>query len=317
MPSPVRIAVFGLGGVGGFCGGMLASHYESTNDVETIFIARGENARAIESRGLAIVSPETELVAHPGLVTGDARTIGPVDLLICAVKSYDLGAIDQLAPCIGPTTSILPLLNGVDARERIRSIYPSTDVWDGCIYILARLSTPGVITLTRSFNQVYFGSESAPREKLRQVEKIFKDAGITAELVEDMPRRIWEKFIFISSWATTTTFFDADMAAITRDDARMQVLFTLLNEIEAVARRVGAGLADNVVATTLRRIEGLPLEATSSMHADFQRGGRNELESLTGVVVRLGKEHGVPTPQHQSMLAVLRMRAGGAERSPS
>lgn len=315
MPSPFRIAVFGAGGVGGYYGSRLAACYRDASEVEVIVIARGENVRAIAELGLTVITPEFELTGKPTLVTSDVDRIGLVDLLLCTVKTYDLDAIDRVAPCIGGNTSILPLLNGVDASDRIRSIFPAADVWDGCVYILARLSAPGVVTLTRNLNQMYFGSPSATRSKLARVESILKKAGANVDLVDDMRRRLWEKFIFISAWATTTTYFDANLGGIVRDADRMRVLRELLAEIERVAKAVNAGLPDDIVASTLCRIEGLPPEATSSMHADFQRGGNTELESLTGVVVRLGNEHGVPTPQHETMLAALRTRAGAAGRS--
>ncbi len=314
MPSPFRIAVFGAGGVGGYYGGRLAAHYDAS-EVEVILIARGENARAIEERGLTVVTSEFEITGQPALVTNDVDRIGPVDLILCAVKSYDLDGIGRLEACVGERTSILPLLNGVDASERIRSIFPSADVWEGCVYILARLSAPGVVTLTRNLNQLYFGSTRAPRAKLARVEQIFQATGANVQLVDDMPRRLWEKFIFISAWATTTTYFDADMGGVVHDAERMRVLRELLVEIEGVAKAVNAGLADDVVVATLRRVESLPTDATSSLHADFRRGGKTELESLTGTVVRLGAVHGVPTPTHDLVLAALRARASAAERN--
>jgi 2-dehydropantoate 2-reductase len=220
----------------------------------------------------------------------------------------------HLAPCVGTDTSILPLLNGVDARDRISALFPSTDVWNGCIYILARRTAPGVITVTRDLHQLYFGSERDSGEKLQRVEAMFRASGINAELVDDISRRVWEKFIFISAWATTTTYFDANVAGVIHDETRVHVLRNLLQEIQAVTRPLDVGLPDDVVSTTLRRIESLPPEATSSMQADFQRGGQTELESLTAVVVRVGKEHGVPTPQHEAVLAALRARAATAGR---
>lgn len=314
MPSPFRIAVFGAGGVGGYYGGRLAAHYHAS-EVEVILIARGENARAIEERGLTVVTSEFEITGRPALVTSDVDRIGPVDLILCAVKAYDLDAVARLAPCVDRRTSILPLLNGVDASQRVRAILPAADVWEGCVYILARLSAPGVVTLTRNLNQLYFGSARASREKLARVEQILKATGANVQLVDDMPRRLWEKFIFISAWATTTTYFDADMGGVVHDAERMRVLRELLVEIEGVARSVNAGLADDVVDATLRRVENLPTDATSSMHADFRRGGKTELESLTGTVARLGAAHGVSTPTHDIILAVLRARANAAERN--
>lgn len=115
MTSRFRIAIFGVGGVGGYIGGKLAAHYSDSEDVEVIFIARGENERAIKSNGLRVTTPEGEQLVHPSMVTSLPQQIGVVDLIICCIKTYDLDAISSLKSCITDDTAILPLLNGVDA----------------------------------------------------------------------------------------------------------------------------------------------------------------------------------------------------------
>ena len=128
----IKIAIAGIGGVGGYFGGLLAKHYQDSEEVQVYFIARGENEEAIREHGLKVETPSATFIAKPDLVTSNAAQIGEVDLLICCTKSYDLEqSITQLKPCMGTQTVILPLLNGIDSNERIKAIYPENEVWEG------------------------------------------------------------------------------------------------------------------------------------------------------------------------------------------
>lgn len=123
-----KIAIAGIGGVGGYFGGWLAKHYENS-DVEIYFIARGENETAIRDHGLQLETTSGNFTAHPKKVSADPNEIGPVDLLLCCTKTYDLEeSIARLRPCITRDTVILPLQNGVDSRERIHKIFPEQEV---------------------------------------------------------------------------------------------------------------------------------------------------------------------------------------------
>src|SRR6478752_9545060 len=125
----IRITIAGIGGVGGFFGGKLASHYEGAKDVEIHFIARGENEKVIREHGLKVEGHEGTFIAHPTSVTSDPARVGKTDFLICCTKSYDLEeSIRQLQPIIGNETVILPLLNGVDSYERIKVLLPDANV---------------------------------------------------------------------------------------------------------------------------------------------------------------------------------------------
>ena len=141
-----RIAVVGTGGVGGFLGGLLARFYEHSDEAEIYFVSRGQALRNIRERGLLVDAQEGRFTARPKAATDSPAEIGEMDYVLYCTKSYDVeGAVGQLLPCIGPHTVVLPFMNGVDGAERIRRMLPATEVWDGCVYVVAYIVSPGHI----------------------------------------------------------------------------------------------------------------------------------------------------------------------------
>ena len=308
-----RIGILGIGGVGGFLGAKLAIKYAASDDVEIVFIARGENQKAIQQKGLRLITAKGEETAHPDVVTNDPAEIGELDFLICCVKSYHLeDALAPLKPCVNGNTIILPLLNGVDARERIEGIFPENEVWDGCVYIMARLIEPGVVSELGNIHQYHFGSTSGSRRKLETLERIFTDAGVDTFLSKDIEQTIWDKFLLISTIATLTSALDFSIQEIFADRNHQNSLLKLMEELVAVGEAKGVRFSDGVVEKTLKILKSTPAGGTSSMHSDFVRGGSTEYKSLTEYVVNQGKRLGVPTPNYESSLSVLASKTKAA-----
>jgi len=301
-----RITVVGIGGVGGYFGGKLAFHYINSPEVEIDFIARGENEKVIKAKGLTVESEEGIFVAHPKIVTDNPVAIGKSDYLICCTKSYDLEkTLGELAPLIGENTIILPLLNGVDSYERIRKIFPHTKVWEGCVYIVSRFIAPGNIKQTGTAVSLHFGDDNSCSVESTRLLKIFTDAGIDAKLSDNIRQTIWEKFLFISPLATLTCYLNQPIGPIMENKESKKVLEDLIAELYALAIARGINLTPGMVTAALKRMAALPYDATSSMHDDLQKNKNIEVESLTGYVVKLGKQLNVPTPVYQKLYASL------------
>jgi 2-dehydropantoate 2-reductase len=121
MTTQLKIVIAGIGGVGGYFGGLLARAYAGNDDIEVHFIARGAHLKKIQDHGLTVIKGDVDFIAKPFLATDHLTEIGIADYIIICTKSYDLAEmLNQLAPCIGTKTVLLPLLNGVEAVEKIR-----------------------------------------------------------------------------------------------------------------------------------------------------------------------------------------------------
>lgn len=301
-----RIGILGLGGVGGYFGGLLAKEYYKSNDVEIIFIARGATQNAIANSGLKIVTDDSEIIVHPKLVSNNPDEIGVLDYLICATKSYDIEeSLTTLEKCITPKTIILPLYNGVDAPERIQKIFPQNNVLQGCVYIISMITSPGTIRKMGFYEKLFFGSKTTTVSKLKELQSIFKNAKIESYLVENIEETVWEKFIFISALASTTSYLNQNIGEVLSNAESKELYVQLLNEIDAVAKAKGLKLPKDIVEQTIIKLEKSPKEATSSMHRDLLAGKNTEAISLTKFVVNEGIKYNVKTPFYNKIADVL------------
>lgn len=309
----MRIAFLGLGGVGGYFGAKVCraaaqSANGATDDpVEVIFLAREKTAAVIRANGIKLITPEEEFVAHPHAVVMPGESFPEIDFLICSVKNYDLEeSLTQFRNCISPRTVILPLQNGIDAGEKIKKLFPNNDVWSGCVYIVARITSPGVITETGNIHRLHFGGSDPV--KTQSLFHILKKAHNDIFLHENIREVLWEKFVFISPIASITSYLDACIGKILEEEASSQLLGKLLGEICAVANAVNVTLPADIQAITLHKFRNLPYATTSSMHSDFQSGGKTELDSLTAHVVRLATQHAILVPTYSALLTALSAR---------
>ena len=85
-----RIGILGLGGVGGYFGGLLAKEYATSDAIDIVFIARGETLKVVSEFGLKISTDEGEITVFPNIVSDNPEIIGKLDYLICTTKTYDI-----------------------------------------------------------------------------------------------------------------------------------------------------------------------------------------------------------------------------------
>lgn len=301
-----RIGILGIGGVGGYFGGLLAKAYYKSDEIEVIFIARGETQKAIVESGLKIITDDSETVVYPKLVSNNPEEIGVLDYLICATKTYDIEeSLLSLQQCISKETVILPLYNGVDAPERIHKLFPENDILQGCVYIISMIFSPGTIRKIGFYEKLFFGSKTASVSKLNEIQSIFEKAKIESYLVENIEETVWEKFIFISALASVTSYLNQNIGQILSNPDAKAVYVELLKEIELVAKAKGLQLPDDIVNQTIIKLEKSPKEATSSMHRDYLAGNKIEATSLTKFVVEEGLKYGVKTPLYEKISTVL------------
>lgn len=302
-----KIVIVGLGGVGGYYGGMLAKQYADNPEIEIYFVVRGAHLRKVQENGLTLITEKGTFQVHPTLATNDVTEIGTADYIIMTPKSYDLDAtVEQIKPIVGSNTVILPLLNGIDNSDRIRTLLPDTEVWQGCCYIVARLNEPGVVESSGGLHRFNFGYEyKQNNERLIGFETLLKEAGIDATFHEKIMHVIWTKFFFISSTASLTSYFDVSFGALLTDEVRKATLVSVLEELLLVANAEGAEIEHTVIDKVIHQLEKLPFETTASMHSDFKAGKNTEVHGLTGAVIQLAKKHAIATPTYEKVYAEL------------
>ncbi len=302
MPT-TKVIIAGIGGVGGYFGGLLAKHFYSSPSVEICFFARGANLQQIKKNGLRVVQGKTDFIAYPALATDKPEEMGVADFIILCTKAYDLeDTVKQLAPCIAINTIILPLLNGVDSRERIKNIVPNNLVLDGCVYIVSRLIAPGVVENFGNLQKLYFGLDNVENENLNLFYNLLFQAGIEAVYSEQILSTIWEKFIFISPTATATAYYNNTISEIVSQEQKLITVKELLEEIKQIALAKQVSFPVDISEKIVTRLKSLPPEITSSMHSDFLKCKHHtELESLTGYVINEAANYKLAVPTYLKM----------------
>lgn len=306
----MKIAIMGSGGIGGYYGGRLAKAGESVT-----FIARGAHLEALQTRGLQVYSHFGDFRLPQVEATSDAGQIGTVELVIMAVKAYQLEeAAEAIRPLIGPETVVLPLLNGVDIPQRIAAVVGEAPVLSGLCGLSTSLAEPGVIRQTTAFEYLYFGEISGERTPRAQaVEAVLTGAEINAKLSAEIEREVWNKFILLAASAGVCSLLRSTKGPIWADPDTRSLLEQTVREVEAVARALGVRLnADDGAAKALAQIENMPDTMKPSMALDLELGRPLELEALNGTVVRLGAQLGVDTPVNRFIYTALKLHAQGA-----
>lgn len=309
--SPVRIAVVGAGGVGGYFGGRLA-----LGGHDVTLIARGPHLAAVREHGLRVRSVRGDFTAKV-TATDDLANVGRCDAVLFCVKSYDTkAAASGLFPLLDADTPVISLQNGIDNEEKIAGAVGIDHVVGGAAFIFSSIAEPGVIVHTGGPAKIVFGELTGVRSG--RVERLLlacQEAGIDAEIPQDIRVVLWTKFAFICATAGLTAAARLSLGEI-RDCAESWKLFRqLLTEVVQTARVDGVSLSDDVVEKQLAFAVALEPGSYSSLHHDLVTGARMELEALHGTVVRRAAAHGIPAPANEVIYAVLRPWALRNERT--
>jgi 2-dehydropantoate 2-reductase len=291
----MRIAVIGAGGVGGYFGGRLAAA-----GVDTTFIARGATLEALRSRGLTVESVQGDFTVTPVRATDDPRSIGPVDVVLTAVKAWQLDEVAAaIAPLIGATTVVVPLENGIDAPDILARHVGGSHVAGGLCAIVSFIVQPGHIRHAAYDPFVMFGElDNRPSDRLRRLRDLFVDAGVKAEVPDDIHKSMWTKFLFIAPMSGIGAVTRVPVGAWRSHPEVRAMTTAALEEIVAVAAARGVDLGPEAVGRTWERYDAMTPESTASLQRDVMAGRPSELDAQVGTVVRLGREHAVATPVH-------------------
>jgi len=305
----MKIAVMGVGGVGGYYGSMLAKHYAENRDVEVIFIARGRHLEAIRTNGLKMLSQKGEFTVRPALATDNPVECGPVDILLLCTKGYDLEDSARLvSPSVNEDTVVISLLNGVNHPERLRAVLHKGKILNGCVYLSAHILRPGVIQQIGGSGKLFFGGESDLPVDGKGIENILRAADIDAEYSKDIESIVWEKYIFICPFASATAFLDRTIQGVLDDEEGKALFEGLLGEVIHIAETQGVHLPENIRKITIDKAFTFPYETKTSMHKDFEDGKKTEIDTFTGYIVKTAKRHGISVPHHERVYKALEMR---------
>ena len=310
MQQEPKIAVVGLGGVGGYLAGMLSKTYK-----DVTVVARGNRYTAIQERGIVVESEFSgNFTAKPARVVRDAEELEPVDYLFISVKNYSLEALlPSLSNAVGDSTVIIPVMNGVDPCDRVRAGVKGGTVVKALIYIVSFAREDYSIKQKGNYARVVFGLEDPDereREILQRLDNLLEGANIQHVLSDNIILDIWKKFVVNCSFNVSTAYYDSLIGGIREDQERAKNYEALTMEAYAVARKRGVPMKrEDAEAIVQRLYKSYADDASSSLQRDMHAGRPCEVETFSGYIVREGKRLGVPVPVSEMMYEGLKARA--------
>lgn len=304
----MKLLFLGAGATGGYFGGYLAKA-----GVDVTFLVRPKRLDQLKRDGLKIQSSDGNLDIPVKAITGDEIDTS-YDAIILSAKAYDLpSAIDAITPAVGDKTLILPLLNGMKHLDTLDTAFGAGRVLGGLCHISATLTEDGTIRRFGELASLTLGPRSAeqkvPSAKLHEV----LARGIDARYPDDIMLAIWEKWFFLSAFASTTCLMRAPIGSIVSASKGPEFTRAVLDECIAVASANGYPPQPETLNFARSFLTDPASTLSASMLRDIQRGGQIEADQIVGDMIRRGRQHGVATPLLD--LAFLHLQAYENQRS--
>lgn len=313
----MRFAILGSGAVGGYFGAKLAL---SGQDVT--FVARGAHLDAIRLRGLEVQSATLGDFVVRAAAESDTTKIGPVDVAIVSVKTYDNAtALPMLTPLIGPETVVLTLQNGVDSVDEVAAVVGPAHVLGGTTYVATALEGPGLIVQTGVHRSIIFGevfgdvSRVSPR--VQKLADVLAAADIQVTAVADARVNIWDKFVYLVAFSGFTGAARLPIGHVWQHPQAQEMFYAASCEVAAIAKAEGVTISANRFDTLKEYMDHIPFTTRSSLLIDLEFGKRIEVEALQGAAVRRAKKHGIAAPIVSTLYAALKpWEAGNPKSAP-
>ena len=280
----MRTLVVGAGGIGGYFGGRLL---EAGRDVT--FLVRPRRAAQLAENGLVIESPHGNYHrAAPPTVQAESLN-ERFDLILLSCKAYDLAnAIDSFAPAVGPTTTVLPMLNGMRHMEMLDERFGTGAALGGMCVISSTLAADGRILHLNDLHSMTFGERNGSRSvRVQAINAEFAGARFEKTLTDSIAQEMWEKWVFIATMAGATCLMRSTIGDIEAAGG-VPLIIALMDECAAIAAERGFPPRAPAVARSRANFitPGSPL--TASMYRDIERGGPTEGEHILGDLLRRG-----------------------------
>lgn len=293
----MKIAVIGVGGVGGYFGGKLTQLLGKVKDLQVYFVARGAHLSEITAHGLLLDTDEGQMICSPTLATDSVSDLPVLDLCLICVKGYDLeNVLLQLKSKINENTMILPLLNGVDIYERIRSVISDGIVFPSCVYIGTHIEKPGKVTQRGGATIIHFGKDPKNEYVAPELFELFHKANIKQNFTDAHYIEIWSKFIFIAAYGLVTAYSNKTIGEVFQSDELSGYVKNIMTEVYLVAVEKGVSLQSSIIDEAFSKGSKFPFELKTSFQRDYEKKDKpDERDLFGGTIIRMGEQVGVET----------------------
>jgi 2-dehydropantoate 2-reductase len=312
----VAILVVGAGATGGFFGARLA---QAGRDVT--FLVRPHRAEQLRKRGLRIVGPGAGTGAGqpvwPSLVmTGDLT--GHAEIVLLSVKATALeAAMADVAPAVGPRTTVVPFLNGMAHLPVLTKRFGEQAVLGGVVVVAVQLNDDGdVVQLSPPASMTIGAQDGARTARVQDAYDQLSGAGFDASISDEIIARMWQKWAFIATIGAMTSLMRGTVGEIVAVPGGRDLGPAILAEACAVAAAVGYPVPDDAIASTMKIVTQAGSPVNASLSRDIAEGRPTEVEQVLADLARRGADHGIKTPLLDLATMQLRVYNNGRHSSP-
>lgn len=288
----MRLLVVGAGATGGYFGGRLA---EAGRDVT--FLVRPARAEHLRANGLQILSPHGDVNLAPKLLTATELS-EPFDAILLTVKAYSLdAALEDLAPAVGASTMILPVLNGMRHMDRLTERFGAKAVI-GCVCkVAASVDEEGRIVQLAKFNELAYGEiNGEASSRVEALDAFMRGAGFDARQSPAIEREMWEKWVLLATLGGVTCLMRGNAGEIAAASGGVEFALRFLHEVIAVVSAVGSSPSEAAIAGVKAMVTTKASTQTSSMFRDLQKGGPIEADQIIGDLLARARGAGIAAP---------------------
>jgi 2-dehydropantoate 2-reductase len=293
----MNIAVIGIGGVGGYYGGKLAQLLKDDDNLNLFFIARNQHLIEIKRRGLILETDESQTTCSPTLATDNISELPQIDFCLLCVKSYDLAKVlIQLKSKITDETMILPLLNGIDIYERIRSVINYAIVFPACVYIETHIEKPGKVVQRGGPGNIYFGKDPSNSHVDPELFKLLQKSKIKYSWKDNPYIEIWGKYIFIASFGMVAAYSNKTIGEVMQSEELSRYVKDIMEEIYQIAMAKQIFLSKTIVYDSYLKGNNFSFDAKTSFQRDYENKDKpDERDIFGGTIIRMGEQLGIKT----------------------
>ena len=293
-----KIAIIGAGALGGVYGSIL--HEMDPNCVS--FIAEGRRYDRLKSDGIVVNGN------HYNIAVVRSEEATHADLILVAVKYHHLNqALEHIKNGVGPQTIILSVMNGIDSEELIGAVYGMDKVVYGLTLGIDAVREDTVITY-KNQGQILFGEEknTVVTDRVQRIRDLFTRAALAHSIPPDMIRSLWFKFMINVGANQTSALLGATYGTLHSSFEARELMDSAMREVITIARATKVDLSEKDIGEWYKILARLNPAGKTSMLQDVEAGRETEVEMLAGMILRLGKRHGIPMPVNQMLYDKLR-----------
>ena len=289
-----RIAVIGLGSIGGAVAGCLVAagrHHVVACTREPI-------------ERLTLESPAGTAELPLAALTDPAQVAEPADWVMLCTKTHQTAATAPwLSRLCTPATRVAVLQNGIGHVERVAPLANGAAVLPAIVYFNGERLAPDRVRMRQGSEQDIAVTDD---EAGRSFASLFAGTPLRVLLSREFATLVWRKLLINAVANPITTLTLQRQAVLRRPDVH-ELCLKILDEAVAVARAEGVAVADDEPARAMATLFTFSGELGTSMYFDRLAGRRLEVEALTGAIVAAGERHGIATPLNSALLTLLRV----------